>query len=132
MKQIKNPNVNKTVKNFTINDTTDSNSSISTIQTNDNSKYSDTSYQPSTSDDNKSSSLNKKEFTRGRVRNQINYIRPNFLQNLENKNNTSIASPTLEIQNRKLRQKINNTTKNVSSPVSTNILQKNFAIFKNI
>ena len=132
MKQIKNPNVNKTVKNFTINDTTDSNSSISTVQTNDNSKYSDTSYQPSTSDDNKSSSLNKKEFTRGRVRNQINYIRPNFLQNLENKNNTSIASPTLEIQNRKLRQKINNTTKNVSSPVSTNILQKNFAIFKNI
>ena len=132
MKQIKNPNVNKTVKNFTINDTTDSNSSISTIHTNDNSKYSDTSYQPSTSDDNKSSSLNKKEFTRGRVRNQINYIRPNFLQNLENKNNTSIASPTLEIQNRKLRQKINNTTKNVSSPVSTNILQKNFAIFKNI
>ena len=132
MKQIKNPNVNKTVKNFTINDTTDSNSSISTIHTNDNSKYSDTSYQPSTSDDNKSSSLNKKEFTRGRVRNQINYIRPNFLQNLENKNNTSITSPTLKIQNRKLRQKINNTTKNVSSPVSTNILQKNFAIFKNI
>ena len=132
MKQIKNPNVNKTVKNFTINDTTDSNSSISTIHTNDNSKYSDTSYQPSTSDDNKSSSFNKKEFTRGRVRNQINYIRPNFLQNLENKNNTSITSPTLKIQNRKLRQKINNTTKNVSSPVSTNILQKNFAIFKNI
>ena len=130
MKQIKNPNVNKTVKNFTINDTTDSNSSTSTIQTNDNSKYSDTFYQPSTSDDNKSSSLNKKELTRGRIRNQINYIRPNFLQNLENKNNTSIASPTLEIQNLKLRQKINNTTKNVSSPVSTNILQKNFAIFK--
>ena len=106
MKQIKNPNVNKTVKNFTINDTTDSNSSTSTIQTNDNSKYSDTFYQPSTSDDNKSSSLNKKELTRGRIRNQINYIRPNFLQNLENKNNTSITSPTLEIQNRKLRQKI--------------------------
>ena len=60
MKQIKKPNVNKTVTNFPINDTTDSNSSISTIETNINSKDSDTSYQQNTSDDCKSSLLIKK------------------------------------------------------------------------
>ena len=104
MKQIKKTNVNKTVNNFTIKNATDSNSSISTIESNGNSKDSDTSYLPSTSDDNKSSSL-KKKLIRGRDRNQINYIRPNFLQNLKYKNNTSITSPTSEIQNRKLCKK---------------------------
>ena len=59
MKQIKKTNVNKTVNNFTIKNATDSNSSISTIESNGNSKDSDTSYLPSTSDDNKSSSLKK-------------------------------------------------------------------------
>ena len=60
MKQIKIPSVNKTVKTFMINDTTNPNRRTSTIGTNDNSKDNDSSYQPSTSDDNKSSSLNKK------------------------------------------------------------------------
>ena len=74
MKQIKNPNVNKTVTNFTINNNTDLNSSTSTIETNGNSKYSNVSYQPSINDDNKSSPLNKKKLIRGKGRNQINYI----------------------------------------------------------
>ena len=61
MKPIKNPNVNKIIKNFTINDITDSNSSTSTIETNGNTKDSDISYQPSISDNNKLSSLNQKK-----------------------------------------------------------------------
>ena len=42
MKQIKTPNVNKTVTNVTINDAINSNNSTSTIETKNNSKDSNT------------------------------------------------------------------------------------------
>ena len=112
MNRIKPCNVNNTAYIFTINDTTDSNDSISNIETNKHSKYSDTSYQPSTTNDSKSSSLNNNIANRENHSNKINYIRPNLKKNKRIKKNSNITSPTSEIQKHKLRQNTDIILKN--------------------
>ena len=92
MNRIKLCNVNNTAYIFTINDTTNSNDSISHIETNEHSKYSDTSYQPSTTNDSKSSSLNNNIANRGNHSNKMNYIRPIFFLNKRIKKNSNNLS----------------------------------------
>ena len=98
-------NSDSTVKQFTINNTTDSNSSISINEINKDSKYNNKSYQPSTNDSNNSSSINEINANRGNSIIQNNYIRPNFLKNSRSKYDTTTTSPTSGIQNRNFHQK---------------------------
>ena len=84
MNQNETSNVNNKVYNFTINDATDSNNSTSNIESNEDYKYSDISYQPSTSDDNNSSSLVKNNSTRENYTSKINYIQRNFTNHIKN------------------------------------------------
>ena len=76
------------------------------------SKYSDTSYQPSTTNDSKSSSLNNNIANRENHSNKIKYIRPNLKKNKRIKKYSNITSPTSEIQKHKLRQNTDIIPKN--------------------
>ena len=116
MNRIKLCNVNNTAYIFTINDTSNSNDSISHIETNEHSKYSDTSYQPSTTNDSKSFSLNNNIANREKHSNKMNFIRPNFLKKTKESKRIAITSPTSEIQKYKLRQNTDLIPKTKSIP----------------
>ena len=109
---------------YTINDTTESDSTASKSISTKNSKNSNTSYQPSINDNSTYPSLNKNNTDIRYLTNSIKYIQP-ILKSSKNNNSTSETNKSPKIQNRKLHQKKeNNTNKFLRTPVSKN----NFAI----
>ena len=115
------------IQYYTINDTTESDSTTSKLISTKNSKNSDTSYQLSTNNNSTSPSLNKNNADSRYLTNSIKYIQP-VLKSSKNNNSIGKTNISLKDQNHKLRPKKNNTNIFIRISASKNIFAIKYQI----